>query len=91
MAVEHNPMAFLDCAKQYSETKSPKCGIKAFEQNFLKLASIFMLIFISNYSAAVSFVADVYRLGGVGLGSGLTGKPGCAWVGAWVVLKELNY
>ena len=65
--------------------------MKAFEHNFMKLTSIFMFIFISNYSAAVSFVADVYRLGGVGLGSGLTGKPGRAWVGAWVVLKKLNY
>ena len=31
-----------------------------------------------NRSAAVSCVSDVYRLGGVGLGFGLTGKPGGA-------------
>ena len=32
-------------------------------------------------SAAVSCA---YRLGGVGLGCGMTGKLGRAWVGAWV-------
>ena len=35
--------------------------------------------------AAVSFSPVEYRLGGVGLGSGMTGKQGRAWVGAWVV------
>ena len=25
----------------------------------------------------------MYQLGGVGLRSGLTGKPGLAWIGAW--------
>ena len=29
-------------------------------------------------------VPDGYRLGGVGLGLGLTGKLGLAWVSAWV-------
>ena len=36
--------------------------------------------------AAVSCSPDVYRLGGVGFGSGTTGKPGRAWrwcLGAW--------
>ena len=35
-------------------------------------------------TAAVSCSANAYRLGGVGLGSGMMGKLGRAWVGAWV-------
>ena len=35
--------------------------------------------------AAVSCILSVYRLGGVGFGSGTKGKLGRAWVGAWVV------
>ena len=35
-------------------------------------------------AAAVSCVADAYRLGGVGLGSEAMGKPGRTWVSAWV-------
>ena len=35
--------------------------------------------------AAVSCSSDAPRLGGVGLGSGMTGKLGCAWLGAWVL------
>ena len=34
------------------------------------------------YIAAVSFIADVPWFGGVGLGSGTTGKAHRAWVGA---------
>ena len=34
-------------------------------------------------SAAVSCSPDVYRLGGVKMGLGLSGKLGRAWVGAW--------
>ena len=34
--------------------------------------------------AAVSCSPDAYTLGGVGLGSGSTGKLGRAWVGTWV-------
>ena len=30
----------------------------------------------TNMTPTVSCVADAYRLGGVGLGSGMTGKPG---------------
>ena len=33
--------------------------------------------------AAVSCSPNVYRLGGAGFGFRLTGKLGCAWVGAW--------
>ena len=36
-------------------------------------------------AAAVSCSLSVYRLGGVGLGSGTMGKLGRAWAGAWVV------
>ena len=32
---------------------------------------------------AVSCNPNGYYLAGTGLGLGLTGKPGCAWVGAW--------
>ena len=38
-----------------------------------------------NHSAVVSCSPNAYRLGGVKKGLGLTGKPGCAWVGAWVM------
>ena len=37
--------------------------------------------------AAVFCVAGVYWSGGVGLGFWLTGKLGCAWVGAWVAAR----
>ena len=36
-------------------------------------------------AAAVSCSPDGARLGGAGLVSGTTGKPGRAWVGAWRV------
>ena len=37
-----------------------------------------------NGIAAVSCSTSGYRLGGVKMGLGLTGKPGRAWVGVWV-------
>ena len=43
------------------------------------------LQFIDKGLAAVSCSLNTPRLGGVGFGSGLTGKLGRAWVGAWVV------
>ena len=43
-----------------------------------------MLALLLEYIAALKCVADAYRLGGAGLGSGLTCKPCRAWVSAWV-------
>ena len=40
---------------------------------------------MAEHRAAVSCSAVLAMLGGVGLGSGTTGRLGRAWVGAWVV------
>ena len=51
----------------------------------MKRTKIKILLLLNRQRAAVSCSLSIYRLEGVGFGSGMTGKLGRAWVFAWVV------
>ena len=74
---------------QNIEGGQKRCFLTRGDQIYKKLFLLALLLNLSftlwnKQQQAVSCSPDAYMLGGVGLGYGMTGKLGCAWVGAWV-------